>query len=134
MFLYYPTIFNRIVGFHKHIRFRREKRCFMKRNHLRLVINNNGKKNFIQKFIDWLNEPRYFEIKIPFIKTKEEKIQELRKFYTMRFRAEDLRTEGVNVPYFLRVEQLIKEITSKDTVNKVYKETFHGKKIVMRYI
>lgn len=106
----------------------------MKRNHLRLVINNNGKKNFIQKFIDWLNKPIYFEIKIPFIKTKEEKIQELRKFYTMRFRVEDLRTEGVNVPYFLRVEQLIKEIILKDTVNKVYKETFRSKKRVMRYI
>ena len=93
-----------------------------KARHLKLVVSNPPKNETITNFFKWLNEPRFFEIKLPFVKTQEEKIEELRKFYSKKYRLEDLQnSESINIPYFIRVEQKIKEIINSNTIDYEYK-------------
>lgn len=87
-------------------------------NHLKLVVSNK-KGGTINKFLTWLNKPRV--LKIPFVKTKDEKLAALRKFYSKKYRIEDLNApNSINVPYFLRTQQKISEIIKKDTINIEY--------------
>lgn len=88
-------------------------------NHLKLVVSNQPKTGTINKFIEWLNKPRFF--KIPFVKSESEKIAALEKYYKKKYRIEDLTNpDSINIPYFLRAGQKISEIIKKGTINAEY--------------
>lgn len=92
-------------------------------NHLKLVVSNPQKQNFFGKFLDWLNKPRDIEIKIPFVKTKNEKLSAIKNFYLKKYRLEDITDpETINIPYFLRVDNKIAEIIKNNAINKEYKK------------
>ena len=90
---------------------------------LKLFVPNNNPKE--QK---GLKKEEYFQqfkkrliFKIPFIKTKAEKLAALRNFYTKKYRIADIKApELISIPYFLRVEQKISEIIKENTIDYEY--------------
>ena len=92
-----------------------------KGNHLKLV--SPIKKGVLSKILEWLNKPRYLNLKIPFAKTKAEKLAALQVFYRKKYRNEDLQNpDSINIPYFLRAEQNINAIMRNNEINSEYKK------------
>lgn len=92
-------------------------------NHLKLVVSNPQKQKFFGKFLEWLNKPRCIEIKIPFMKTKNEKLSAIKRFYLKKYRAEDISfPKTINIPYFLRADIKIAKIIEHNAINKEYKK------------
>ena len=90
-------------------------------NHLKLV--KPLKMGVLDKLFNWLIKPRCFNIKIPFIKTKAEKLAALQVFYRKKYRIEDLRNpDSINIPYFLRAEQKINSIIKNNEIDSEYKK------------
>lgn len=116
----------------------------LRKNHLRLVpdipenetfiTKNKGfitkTKQIITKFVNSITESEIIK-RIPFIKTQQEKIEILRKYYNRDFRNEDIKNNfPLDIPYFVRADIKLNEIIKENKVNIEYKRLCSNKKLM----
>ncbi len=75
-----------------------------------------------QGFIDWLARPRIICVKVPFAKSTYEKINILQEHYSKKYRAEELKSNTAEIPYFLRAGHKISEIIQNNEIHSEYKK------------
>ncbi len=78
----------------------------------------------IQIFVDWLAKPRIISIKVPFMKSTYEKISFLREYYAQKYRAEEMKTKVIEIPYFLRTNNKLNEIIQNNEIDFEYKKCY----------
>lgn len=89
-------------------------------NYLKLVKPKAG---LVNKLFWGLNKLGCLNFKIPFIKTKADKLAALQVFLLQKYRIEDLRNPvSINIPYFLRAEQKINSIIKNNEIDSEYKK------------
>lgn len=87
----------------------------MKKNHLKLVVSNERpKKNFLDIFWKWLNEPR----RLPFITTYAEKRELVIKYLTLKFADYQLTTGEVGL---FPLNEAINEVERLERNNQLEK-------------
>ncbi len=98
----------------------------MHKNHLRLVVNNQNKKETLfQKFYEWLNKPRCITFPaLPFVPTYLEKKEFVQNYLTQKFAEYQLTTGEVGL--FPLCEAINEVERLKKTIIKCLNNIFYS--------
>lgn len=103
----------------------------MRKNHLRLVVNNQDKKKtLLQKFWEWLTKPRCFTFPaLPFVPTYLEKKEFVQNYLTQKFAEYQLTTGEVGLFPLCEAINEVEKLERQNRLNSYYR---HIKRKVAR--
>lgn len=93
----------------------------MRKNHLRLVVNNRQTK--IQKFWQWINKPRFLKLPaLPFVVTEIEKEEVVRNYLTLKYANYQATTGDVDLFPLSAAINEVQNLKQQNRLNSYYKK------------